>query len=57
MGCETSIPVILGQFVTLEAVKMFAETGVLTEKELQAREEVYLETYTKKIQDRGTGIG
>ncbi len=48
---------ILGQFVTLEAVKMFAETGVLTEKELQAREEVYLETYTKKIQIEARVLG
>ena len=57
LDCETSIPVILGQFVTLEAVKMFAETGVLTEKELQAREEVYLETYTKKIQIEARVLG
>ncbi len=57
LDCETSVPVILGQFVAPEVVKMFAECGVLSKKELEAREEVYLETYTKKIQIEARVLG
>lgn len=57
LDCETSIPVILQQFTTPETVKMFGEMGVLTGKELQAREEVYQETYTKKIQIEARVLG
>lgn len=57
LDCETSVPVILGQFVTPETVKMFGDMGVLTRKELQAREEVYLETYTKKVQIEARVLG
>lgn len=57
LDCETSVPVILGQFVAPEVVRMFADTGVLSKKELEAREEVYLETYTKKIQIEARVLG
>lgn len=57
LDCETSVPVILEQFVTPGVIGMFTELGVLSEKELQAREEVYLETYTKKIQIEARVLG
>lgn len=57
LDCEISVPVILGQFVAPETVRMFAETGVLSKKELEAREEVYLETYTKKVQIEARVLG
>ncbi|MCC8174216.1 MAG: glutamine synthetase III, partial [Odoribacter sp.] len=57
LDCETSVPRILEQFVKPENVKMFVETGVLSQKELEAREEVYLEIYTKKIQIEARVLG
>ena len=42
---------------TESSVEMFEKTGVMTRKELEARNEVKWETYTKKITDRGSRIG
>ena len=50
LDCETSCPVIFDQYLTPESVRMFESTGVMTRKELEARNEVKWETYTKKIQ-------
>ena len=36
---------------------MFESQGVMTAKELEAREEVYVETYTKKLQIEGRVLG
>lgn len=57
LDCETSVPVILRQFTRPEVVRMFENLGVLNRKELEAREEVYLETYTKKIQIEARVLG
>ncbi len=57
LDCETSIPVILQQFIAPDVVKMFESQGVMTTKELEAREEVYVETYTKKLQIEGRVLG
>ncbi len=57
LDCETSVPLIFDRFMTPDTVKMFTETGVLSEKELHARAEVYLETYTKKIQIEARVLG
>lgn len=57
LDCETSIPVILQQFIAPDVVKMFESQGVMTAKELEAREEVYVETYTKKLQIEGRVLG
>ena len=57
LDCETSIPVILQQFIVPDVVKMFESQGVMTAKELEAREEVYVETYTKKLQIEGRVLG
>ena len=50
LDCETSCPVIFDQYLTEDSVRMFESAGVMTRKELEARNEVKWETYTKKIQ-------
>ncbi len=50
LDCETSCPVIFDNYLSKESVDMFTKLGVMTEKELEARNEVKWETYTKKIQ-------
>ena len=50
LDVETSIPVILDQYLSEETVKMFTRMNVLSRAELEARNEIKLETYTKKIQ-------
>ena len=50
LDTETSAPVILDQYLTPETVEMFSRMNVLTKAELEARNEIKLETYTKKIQ-------
>ncbi len=57
LDCETSVPEIYKAFTTPESVKMFTETGVLTEKELHARNEVKWETYTKWVQIEARVLG
>ena len=50
LDCETSVPVIFDNYLKESSVRMFESTGVMTRKELEARNEVKWETYTKKIQ-------
>ena len=50
LDTETVIPEMFNAFLTPESVAMFTRTGVYTEKELQARNEVKWETYAKKLQ-------
>ncbi|MDR3137773.1 MAG: glutamine synthetase III [Tannerellaceae bacterium] len=50
LDCETSVPIILDAYLSDSSVKLFESTGVLTHKELEARNEVKWEVYTKKIQ-------
>lgn len=57
MDCETSVPLIYDAYLKPETVEMFAEAGVLTEKELHARNEVKWEMYTKKIQIEARVLG
>lgn len=57
LDCETSVPVIFDAYLRESSVKMFAKTGVMTEKELEARNEVKWETYTKKIQIEARVLG
>ena len=57
LDCETSCPVIFDQYLTPESVRMFESTGVMTRKELEARNEVKWETYTKKIQIEARVLG
>jgi glutamine synthetase len=50
LDVETRVPEMFKAFTRPESVAMFTRTGVYTEKELAARNEVKWETYTKKVQ-------
>ena len=51
-GLDTgnSVPEMFKEFLKPASVEMFSRTGVYSEKELEARNEVKWETYAKKIQ-------
>ena len=57
LDCETSVPVIFDNYLKESSVRMFESTGVMTRKELEARNEVKWETYTKKIQIEARFLG
>lgn len=57
LDCETSCPLIFDSYLRPENVAMFESTGVMTKKELEARNEVKWETYTKKIQIEARVLG
>lgn len=57
LDCETSCPLIFDNYLAESSVKMFESTGVMTHKELEARNEVKWETYTKKIQIEARVLG
>ena len=57
LDCETSVPVIFDNYLKESSVRMFESTGVMTRKELEARNEVKWETYTKKIQIEARVLG
>ncbi len=53
LDCETSVPLIYDAFTSEQTVKVFAETNVMTEVELDSRKEVYWEIYCKKMAIEG----
>ena len=57
LDCETSVPLIYDSYLTEDSVSMFENTGVMTRKELEARNGVKWETYTKKIQIEARVLG
>ncbi len=57
LDCETSVPVIFDNYLNESSIKMFETTGVMTKVELEARNEVKWETYTKKIQIEARVLG
>ena len=57
LDCEASCPVIFDNYLKPESVAMFENTGVMTLKELKARNEVKWEMYTKKIQIEARVLG
>ncbi len=57
LDCETSCPLIFDNYLKPESVAMFEKTGVMNRKELEARNEVKWETYTKKIQIEARVLG
>lgn len=57
LDCETSVPLIFDNYLKESSIKMFESTGVMTRKELEARNEVKWETYTKKIQIEARVLG
>ena len=50
LDVETNVPRMFCEFTKPAAVEMFLRTGVFTQKELEARNEVKWEIYIKKIQ-------
>ncbi|MDR1373021.1 MAG: glutamine synthetase III [Dysgonamonadaceae bacterium] len=57
LDCETSVPLIIDANTTEEAIKLFESVGVLTKTELESRNEVKWEIYTKKIQIEARVLG
>lgn len=57
LDVETSIPKMILAFLDKSSVDMFARTGVYSRKELEARNEVKWNTYTKKVQIEARVIG
>ena len=57
LNCETSTPLIYDAYLTAETVQLFEDTGVMTQTELHARNEVKWEMYTKKIQIEARVLG
>lgn len=57
LDCETSAPKIFDAYLTRESEEMFDRTGVFSRIELEARNEVKWEMYTKKIQIEARVLG
>ena len=57
LDCEKSCPVIFERYLDDASVKMFEDMNVMTRPELEARNEVKWETYTKKIQIEARVMG
>lgn len=57
LDCETSCPVIFDSYLTEDSVQMFETMNVMTRKELEARNEVKWDTYTKRIQIEARVMG
>ena len=57
LDTEKSCPVIFDRYLDDTSVKMFESTGVMKKNELQARNEVKWETYTKKLQIEARVMG
>ena len=57
LDCETCTPKIFNAYTSKSSLQLFTKTGVLSEKELHARNEVKWETYTKKIQIEARVLG
>ena len=49
LDVEKSCPKIFDRYLDKESIQMFESLGVMTKKELEARNEIKWETYTKKI--------
>ncbi len=57
LDCEKSCPVIFERYLDKSSVEMFESLGIMSKKELEARNEVKWETYTKKIQIEARVMG
>ena len=57
LDIETSGPLMYDAYLLPESVEMFERTGVLTKKELEARNEVKWEMYSKKLQIESRVLG
>lgn len=57
LDVETSVPLMYDAYLKDESISMFKKTGVFTKIELEARNEVKWEMYTKKIQIEARVLG
>ena len=57
LDVETSAPRMYEAYTTPESLEMFENTGVFSKKEIEARNEVKWEMYTKKIQIESRVLG
>ncbi len=57
LDTETSAPLMYDAYTRSESVEMFEKSGVLSLKEIEARNEVKWETYSKKIQIESRVLG
>jgi glutamine synthetase len=57
LDVEKSCPKIFERYLDPASVQMFESLGVMTKKELEARNEVKWETYTKKLQIEARVLG
>lgn len=57
LDTETSAPLMYDAYTRPESVEMFEKSGVLSLKEIEARNEVKWETYSKKIQIESRVLG
>ncbi len=57
LDCETSAPRIFDAYLSPTSIAMFGRTGVFSPVELEARNEVKWEMYTKKVQIEARVLG
>ncbi len=57
LDCEASVPLIFDAYLSDKSIDMFSRTGVMTKNELEARNEVKWEMYTKKVQIEARVLG
>ena len=57
LDVEKSCPVIFDRYLDKESIRMFESLNIMNKKELEARNEVKWETYTKKIQIEARVLG
>ncbi len=57
LDCETNPALIFDAYLRPSSIEMFTKTGVMTRVELEARNEVKWEMYTKKIQIEARVLG
>jgi glutamine synthetase len=57
LDCETSAPKIFDAYLSPSSIEMFKKTGVFNKLELEARNEVKWEVYTKKVQIEARVLG
>ena len=57
LDCETSVPKIFDAYLRPESIEMFKRTGVFSKVELEARNEVKWDMYTKKVQIEARVLG
>ena len=57
LDCEASVPLIYDAYLKPESIEMFRKAGVFSKLELEARNEVKWEMFTKKVQIEARVLG